>query len=135
MSQMQRMMTVRWDCEKNERKNVMKRKVWMKRSDVKWWLVTFRLWRCFYLLLLYFFLSQSHLTSSFAAFDSWPHLMWIAFDSDTCVSDTCVSFGLSLTVLYLNYIYLFCNISRRRLSICNYASSPNLLWCILCMSQ
>ena len=31
--------------------------------------------------------------------------MWIAFDSDTCVSDTCVSFALFLTVLYFNYMY------------------------------
>ena len=28
--------------------------------------------------------------------------MWIAFDSDTCVS-----FALFLTVLYFNYIYVF----------------------------
>ena len=55
--------------------------------------------------------------------------------SDTCVSDTCVSFALFLTVLYSNYIYVFCNISRWRLSICSYASGLNLLWCILCMSQ
>ena len=94
----------------------------------------------FFLLFLFiyyyiFFLSQSHLTSSFAAFDSRPHLMWIAFDSDTCVSDTCVPFAPFLTVLYFDYIYVFCDISRWGLSICSYASSPNLLWCISCMSQ